>query len=59
MFTVRLTEDLDARLNQAAKELGVSKSKFAREAIAKYMTNWEADLLPEGQTNDQNSPVQT
>jgi predicted DNA-binding protein len=59
MFTVRLPEDLEARLNQAAKELGVSNSKFAREAIAHYMTNWEADLLPEGQTNDQNSPFQT
>jgi predicted DNA-binding protein len=59
MFTVRLAEDLEARLNQAAKELGVSKSKYAREAIAYHMTNWEADLLPEGQTNDQNSPFQT
>jgi predicted transcriptional regulator len=59
MFTVRLPEDLEARLNQAAKELGVSKSKFARDAIANRVPKWEADILREQQTTDENSSFQT
>jgi predicted DNA-binding protein len=45
MFTVRLTEELEARLDMAAKELGVSKSSFARDAIAHCIPKWEDELL--------------
>jgi predicted DNA-binding protein len=59
MFTVRLPEDLEARLSQAAKKLGVSKSQFAQDAIAHRIPKWEADLLREQQANDPNSSFQT
>jgi predicted HicB family RNase H-like nuclease len=58
MFTVRLSEDLEAQLSKAAKELGVSKSGFARDAIAHRIHKWEDDLLVQAQPDDTQLPVQ-
>jgi predicted DNA-binding protein len=51
MFTVRLPDDLEARLNKATKELGCSKSAFVRDAIANRIPKWEDELLAGRQRN--------
>jgi predicted transcriptional regulator len=47
MFTVRLTEDLEARLSEITKKSGCSKSAFTRDAVARFITKWEGELLTE------------
>jgi predicted transcriptional regulator len=49
MITVRLTEDLEARLNQAVKQSGCSRSQIARDAIAHRIAYWEDELLLKGE----------
>jgi predicted transcriptional regulator len=44
MFTVRLPEDLEARLNRVAKQSGWSRSQIARDAIAHRIAYWEREL---------------
>lgn len=45
MLGVRLDKDLEARLENLAKETGRSKSYYAREAIRQYLEEREDYLL--------------
>lgn len=47
MLAVRLSEELEARLNKVAKASGRSKSWFARAAIEERIADWEDYLVAE------------
>lgn len=49
MLTVRLTKELERRLEQAAKRLGKSKTALAREAVVTRMSELEVLYSPQGQ----------
>lgn len=47
MLTVRLSSDLDERLDRLAKRTGRSKSYYAREALVNYLDDLEDVYLAE------------
>jgi predicted transcriptional regulator len=50
MLTVRLSEELENRLNEIVQKSGESKSAFTRDAIANFLTRWERDTIADKQT---------
>jgi predicted transcriptional regulator len=58
MLTVRLSEELETRLNEIVQKSGESKSAFTRDAIANFLTKWENDLLVQAQPDDTQLPIQ-
>jgi len=47
MFSVRLPDDIQARLNNLAQETGRSKSYYIREALSVYLNDMEDIYLSE------------
>ena len=47
MFSVRLPQDLEDRLNRLARETGRTKTSFVREAITEHLAELEQILLAE------------
>lgn len=58
MLTVRLSEELETRLNEIVQKSGESKSAFTRKAIANCLTRWESDLMGEDQPDGTDLPIQ-
>ena len=46
-ITIKVPEELDARLAKRAKRLGVSKSELAREAIRRDLEDNKSDAVEE------------
>ena len=46
-ITIKVPEELDARLTKRAKRLGVSKSEVAREAIKRDLDSKKSDAVEE------------
>jgi len=47
MFSVRLPDDIQARLNKLAQETGRTKSSYVREALLVYLEDMEDIYLSE------------
>ena len=52
MLTVRLSEELESRLNEIVQKSGENKSAFTRNAIANCLTRWENELMAEELADD-------
>jgi RHH-type transcriptional regulator, rel operon repressor / antitoxin RelB len=52
MLTIRLSEDVEHRLEALAKKTGRSKTSYAREAILEYLDDMEDLYLAAQQMTD-------
>jgi RHH-type rel operon transcriptional repressor/antitoxin RelB len=52
MLAVRLSDELEARLDELAKRTGRPKSFYAREALVAYMDDLEDVYLAEARLED-------
>ena len=46
MLAIRLTPDIEARLNRLTQETGRTKTALAREAILSTWTTWRTSTWP-------------
>jgi RHH-type rel operon transcriptional repressor/antitoxin RelB len=57
MLTVRLSPELEARLNRLAKRTGRPKAYYAKKAIAEFLDEQEDYLIAVSRLEDQLPPI--